>query len=168
MRRECYVVWPLYGHVLQALKEGRLEIDQGVTMLAGCWLTLPGDARIRIQRNVWLNGNLMLHAYELIEIGEFTGIGRGSLITDAIHRTSDPIMPPLAQGMELKGPTRIGRRVQIYNNVTVLGGVTVGDGAIVAPNSVVTHDVEPYTMVAGVPARIVKRAENTSSAPSTI
>jgi acetyltransferase-like isoleucine patch superfamily enzyme len=164
MRRQSYVQWPLYGHVLAALKEGRLEIDQNVTLLAGCWLALPGDARIRIGRNVYLNGNLMIHAYELIEIGEFTGIGRGSLITDAVHRTSDPSRPPLAQGMELKGPTRIGRRVQIYNNVVVLGGVTIGDGAVVGPNSVVSHDVEPYTMVAGVPARVIKRIDATDVA----
>jgi acetyltransferase-like isoleucine patch superfamily enzyme len=159
MRRQSYAQWPLYGHVLKAFKEGRLEIDEHVTLMAGCWLALPGEARIRIGRNVYLNGNLMLHAYHLVEIGDFSGIGRGSLVTDAIHRTDDPLRPPLSQGMEVKGPTRIGKRVQIFNNVAVLGGVTIGDRAVVAPNSVVTHDVPADTMVAGVPARVIKRLE---------
>jgi acetyltransferase-like isoleucine patch superfamily enzyme len=148
---------------LPALRDGRLEIGEHVTLLAGCWLSLPGGARIRIGRNVYLNGNLMVHAYELVEIGEFTGIGRGSLITDAVHRTEDPDRPPLSQGMEVRGPTRIGRRVQIFNNVAVLGGVTIGDGAVVAPNSLVTHDVEPNTMVAGVPARAIKKVSTSAA-----
>jgi galactoside O-acetyltransferase len=54
-------------------------------------------------------------------------------------------------------PILIKDRVWIGFGATVLKGVTVGEGAIVAAHSVVTHDVEPYSVVAGNPARIVRR-----------
>ena len=50
-------------------------------------------------------------------------------------------------------PVTIGDDVMIYSDVVILPGVTIGDGAVVAVRSVVTGDVEPYTVVAGVPAR---------------
>lgn len=52
--------------------------------------------------------------------------------------------------------THIGSDVWFGEFVTVQGGITIGDGAIIAARSVVTHDVPPYAIVAGVPARIIK------------
>jgi acetyltransferase-like isoleucine patch superfamily enzyme len=146
----------MYGHVLGPLKEGRLEIGRGVTFLAGCWLSLPGEGRINIGRNVWVNGNVMLHAYDLIEIGDFTMISRGTLIMDAIHRIDVPDRPFLPQPMIMKGPIRIGSNVWIGHNAAIMGGVTIGDRAIVGANSVVTRDVEPGATVGGVPARVIE------------
>jgi maltose O-acetyltransferase len=56
-------------------------------------------------------------------------------------------------------PTKIGRDVWIGANAVVLGGVTIGDGAVVAAGSVVTKDVEPGAIVVGNPARLVRRRE---------
>ena len=53
-------------------------------------------------------------------------------------------------------PPLIGPQAGVGINVTILPGVTIGEGAIVAAGSVVTHDVPPRTLAAGVPARIVK------------
>lgn len=58
-------------------------------------------------------------------------------------------------------PTLIQKRASIGSNATILCGVTVGEGAIVGAGSVVTRDVSPYTIVAGNPARILRRIENT-------
>lgn len=55
-----------------------------------------------------------------------------------------------------KEPIIIGNDVWIGNNVTVQDGITVGDGAILATSAVVTHDVPPYAIVGGVPAKIIK------------
>jgi maltose O-acetyltransferase len=55
---------------------------------------------------------------------------------------------------------RIGDDVWIGGHATILPGVTIGDGAVVAAGAVVTKDVPPYTVVAGVPARVVKKIED--------
>ena len=54
-------------------------------------------------------------------------------------------------------PIHIGKNVWIGANATVLAGVTIGDGAVVAAGAVVTKDVEPNTVVGGVPAKLLKR-----------
>ena len=59
----------------------------------------------------------------------------------------------------IKKVTVIGEFVVIFSNAVILPGVTVGDGAIVAAGSVVTKDVEPWTIVAGVPAKFIKHRE---------
>jgi virginiamycin A acetyltransferase len=56
-----------------------------------------------------------------------------------------------------KGDTVIGNDVWIGNGVTIMSGVQIGDGVIIGTNSVVTKDVEPYTIVAGNPAREIRK-----------
>ncbi|GEC16832.1 acyltransferase [Nitrobacter winogradskyi] len=57
-------------------------------------------------------------------------------------------------------PTRVGRRASIGSNATILCGISIGDGAIVGAGAVVTRDVAPGDVVAGVPARSVKSRIN--------
>lgn len=56
-----------------------------------------------------------------------------------------------------KGNTTIGNDVWIGYNATIMAGVTIGDGAIIATNSVVTKDVAPYSIVGGNPAKVIKK-----------
>ena len=56
-------------------------------------------------------------------------------------------------------PTLIQRRASIGSNATILCGITIGEGAIVGAGSVVTKDVPPYTVVAGNPARILRKLD---------
>ena len=65
--------------------------------------------------------------------------------------------PPPHSDLPLKGDTVVGNDVWIGQNVTILPGVHIGDGAIIGLNSIVTRDVEPYTIVAGNPARPVRK-----------
>ena len=65
-------------------------------------------------------------------------------------------VPPLNK-MPLKGDTIIGNDVWIGQNVTILPGVHIGDGAIIGLNSVVGSDIAPYTIVAGNPAKVIRK-----------
>ncbi len=65
--------------------------------------------------------------------------------------------PPAPADLPLRGDTVIGSDVWIGQNAVILPGVRIGDGAIIGANSVVGSDVEPYTIVAGNPARLLRR-----------
>lgn len=65
--------------------------------------------------------------------------------------------PPSFDNLPLKGDTVIGNDVWIGQNATILPGVHIGDGAIIGLNSVVGSDVEPYTIVAGNPAGVLRK-----------
>ncbi len=95
-----------------------------------------------------------------IYIGNNVLTGKSILITDNAHGSSDrkeleysPILRPLVS----KGEVRIMDNVWIGDKASILPGVTVGKGSIIAANSVVTHDVPDYCIVGGNPAKIIKR-----------
>jgi Acetyltransferase (isoleucine patch superfamily) len=66
-------------------------------------------------------------------------------------------LAPVAKELPLKGDTVVGNDVWIGQNTTILPGVHIGDGAIIGLNSVVARDVPPYTIVAGNPAKIIRK-----------
>ncbi|MBC8076121.1 MAG: hypothetical protein H7Y32_08620 [Chloroflexales bacterium] len=66
---------------------------------------------------------------------------------------------PIAQRGFRCAPVVIGRNVWVGAKATILQGVTIGDGAVVAAGAVVTRDVAAYTLVAGVPARPIRALE---------
>nr|MBP3283449.1 CatB-related O-acetyltransferase [Treponema sp.] len=65
--------------------------------------------------------------------------------------------PPDKKDLPLKGDTIIGNDVWIGQNVTILPGVHIGDGVIIGANSVVGNNVEPYTIIAGNPAKEIRK-----------
>jgi len=68
--------------------------------------------------------------------------------------TNSPLHKKHSKADSTKKPIKVGNDVWIGANVTILGGVTIGDGSIVGAGSVVTKDVEPYSVVCGVPAKL--------------
>ncbi len=128
---------------------------------------------ISIGDYTWIEEQVSIQCLTNITIGRFCGIAAGCLITDnnnhpvgvedrIAHRIRvapcGPGYPGSGNGWEISdsAPVVIGDAVWICGNSTILKGVTIGDGAIVARGSVVTKDVEPYTIVAGNPAKKVK------------
>ena len=89
-----------------------------------------------------------------ITIGAGTHIGRACSIYTHTHQTDSREVPVLESPVNT-APVVIGSDVMIYSEVVILPGITIGDGAVVAVRSVVTRDVEPYAIVAGVPAEKV-------------
>ena len=105
-------------------------------------------------------------------IGKFCAIGRGVefVMNGANHRmcsvTTYPFnimgggwekCTPRLDDLPLKGDTVVGNDVWFGQNVTVMPGVHIGDGAIIAANSVVTSDIPPYCVAGGNPCRIIRK-----------
>ena len=102
-----------------------------------------------------------------VTIGKFCSFGEGvHIIVDGEHRTdwvcNFPLSPLLMMIPEnyghptSKGDITIGNDVWVGMYSIILSGVTIGDGAVIGAGSVVTKDVKPYEIVAGVPARHIK------------
>jgi len=159
MRRRAFVRWPVHGNVLEALREGRLEIGAHALLEPDVWITAPGSARVRIGAGTFLNLGVMVAARELVEIGSHCMFANGCLITDADHRFDDPNRPVPWQGFTTKGPTRVGDNVWCGAHVVITSGVTVGERSVIGANSVVTEAIPPFSVAAGVPAKVLRRIE---------
>jgi acetyltransferase-like isoleucine patch superfamily enzyme len=159
MRRGAFARWPLQGNVLEALRDGRLEVGEGVLLEPNVWITAPDRARVRIGAGTFLNQGVMVAAQELVEIGEHCMLANGCFVSDASHRFDDPHKPVPWQGFTSKGPTRIGANCWLGAHVVVTSGVSIGERCVVGAGSVVTHDIEPLSIAAGAPARVLKRVE---------
>ena len=162
-RRGAYARWPIHGNVLEALREGRLEIGANAHFEPHVWLTAPDAARIRIGGGTFLNIAVMVAAVELVEIGEHCMFANGCFVTDGAHRFDDLGKPVPWQGFTTKGPTRIGDNVWCGANVVVTSGVTIGERCVIGANSVVTRDLPPRTICAGTPAKPLREIEYPAS-----
>jgi acetyltransferase-like isoleucine patch superfamily enzyme len=159
MRRGAFARWPLHGNVLEALREGRLQIGAHTLLEPDVWITAPGSARIRIGGGTFLNLGVMVAAAELVEIGDHCMFANGCFITDSDHRFDDPDRPVPWQGFTTQGPTRVGDNVWCGAHVVITGGVSIGERSVIGANSVVTTDIAPFSVAAGVPARVLRTIE---------
>ena len=158
-RRGAFVRWPVQGNVLEALRDGRLELGEGTLFEPGVWITAPAPARIRIGAGTFLNLGVMVAAAELVEIGDHCMFANGCFVTDASHRFDDPDKPVTWQGFTSKGPTRVGNNVWCGAHVVITSGVTIGERCVIGANSVVTTDLPPFSIAAGSPARVLRTIE---------
>jgi acetyltransferase-like isoleucine patch superfamily enzyme len=156
LRREVFVRWPVHGNVLEALRSGRLQIGAGALLEPGVWITMPGEARVKIGAGTFLNKGVMVAAEQLVEIGEHCMLANGCFVTDSSHRYDDLARPVPWQGFTTKGPTRIGDNCWLGANVVVTSGVTIGERCVIGANSVVTKDIAPFSIAAGVPAKVLR------------
>lgn len=111
--------------------------------------------KLFIGNNVIINRNVFITARDYIYIGNDVLIGQNTIINSGNHNFSNPNMPISTQGHS-SNKIIIGNDVWIGANCSVLKGVKIGDGAVIGAGSVVTKDVAPYTIVAGVPAKKIK------------
>lgn len=112
------------------------------------------DGRCVIGNHVWLGPQSFLDARDLV-IGDYVGWGPGARILGSQHTGLPADVPLIRTDLEIK-PVRIEAEADVGTSAVVLPGVTVGRGAIVGAGAVVSHDVAPYAIVAGVPARFLR------------
>jgi acetyltransferase-like isoleucine patch superfamily enzyme len=160
MRRGAFARWPVHGNVLEAMLEGRLTIGEGTLLEPHVWITAPGHARVAIGEGSFLNLGVMVASMALVEIGSHCMLANGCLVTDANHRFDDFHKPITWQGFDSKGPTRIGENAWLGAHVVVTSGVSIGERCVIGANSVVTEDIPPFSLAAGVPARVLRRIEH--------
>ncbi|HPW66874.1 MAG TPA: CatB-related O-acetyltransferase [Salinivirgaceae bacterium] len=108
------------------------------------------------------------HTNSKVKIGKFCSLAEGvTIFTGSNHNINWVTTYPLRIMLNLegkyadghpstKGDVIIGNDVWIAANVTILSGVKIGDGAVVAANSVISKDVLPYSVVGGNPQRLIK------------
>jgi acetyltransferase-like isoleucine patch superfamily enzyme len=137
--------WPL---PLVENRGGRIEVEN-CGFFSGVRLECWRGAVIRIGNGTYLNRNTEIVAAQSVTIGRDCKIARDVIIMDTDqHR--------LPSGELAVRPVEIGDRVWIGARAIVLKGVTIGHDAVIAAGSVVTRDVPPRSVAAGVPARIIR------------
>jgi len=92
-----------------------------------------------------------------VTIGDDVLMGPDVVIMTTAHQFDDPATPIRLQGHLPVRAVTIGNDVWIGTRVVILPGITIGDGAVVGAGSIVTRDVPPLTIVAGNPARVLRR-----------
>ena len=130
------------------------SLDRGVTLL--CSGAERRD-KIRIGRDTYINRGTMLDAHNKIWIGERVMVGPGCYITDSDHGMKLGV-PVKDQPMK-RGEVVIEDEAWIGAKVTVLKNVRIGRGAIIAAGAVVTKDVRPDEVVAGIPAKLMGKRD---------
>ena len=90
-----------------------------------------------------------------IKLGDNVRVAPNVQMIGGNHRFADPDTPIIRQGMDNK-PITIEDDVWVAGRAIIMAGVTVGKGAVIGAGAVVTKDVPPYAIVAGVPARVIK------------
>lgn len=116
---------------------------------------IRGAPQISIGENTHVTNRCVIDGRGGLTIGSDVLIGYESIIMTVMHRFEDPNTPIRLQG-SLKEPVVIGNDVWLGARVIVLPGVTIGDGAVVAAGAVVTRDVPPFSVAAGMPAKVIK------------
>lgn len=149
--------------MLECVSVGReVQIEREVCLTVWTAGDTGHAGSITIGDNCNLGARNHITSCNSITIGSGLLTGSDVLITDNAHGRADRAslaLPPVEREVVSKGPVRIGDNVWLGNHVCVMPGVTIGDGAVVGANSIVTHDIPPYTVCAGIPAQPLRKAE---------
>lgn len=137
-----------YRNLLDELFEDRL--DKTVSIASPVQIDYPSS--INLGKNIFINNNLKCVARGGITIEDGVMIAPGVTILTVNHDLKDHcVLIPI--------PVTIKKNAWIGANVTICLGVEIGEGDVIGAGAVVTKDVEPYTVVAGVPAKFIKNIE---------
>ena len=128
------------------------EVGDNVRFDYNIYINYPQN--IIIKNDVFIGKNAILNAYDLIVIGNHCIIAADCKLITANHRFGNLSMPIHCQGLELKS-IHLEDDVWLGYGVTVLSGVHLGKGCIVAAGAVVTKSFPAYSIIAGVPARLI-------------
>jgi len=131
-----------------------ITIGESTAIYEDAWLQAEPGGRLSIGDGVYIGRRAHFHAAGNVTIGSGCYITDEVVISDGEHdrRQLDVVTS--------RGDIRLGERVFVGNGAMILGGVTVGDGAQIAARAVVTRDVPAGSTVAGTPAKVIDRGDD--------
>lgn len=122
-------------------------------------LAPPGEVVIRLGDDVHCGYGARFVAVNGIEVGDGCTVGHGVTLADTIHdyKNAQEGQYGHETALKLGRPLRLGAACFVGNNCVIAGGITIGERAIIAPNTFVNRDVPKDTLVAGNPAKVQRR-----------
>lgn len=142
-----------------------LQIGKAAHLELGRWSWIGHGTKVRVHEGAVSIGaktvigqECTISAYQHISIGRECVIADRAMFIDFDHGVVEVERPIRLQGI-YKRDVRVGNNVWIGYGACILRGVTVGDNAIIGTNAVVTKDVPANAVVAGVPARVIRRRQ---------
>ena len=144
---------------------GRLILGRWVHLGDGTSLRCH-EGTMRIGDKIVFGRNIVVNGYLDVEIGGSCIIADMVYVTDFDHVFDDVTVPIKDQGIA-KLPVRIGSDVWLGTKATVVRGTPIGDGSVVAAHAVVTRDLPPFSVAAGVPARVIRDRRDEAAVAAT-
>jgi acetyltransferase-like isoleucine patch superfamily enzyme len=141
---------------------GLIQVGCGVTIGEMAWLNAKDDRHsgkptLTIGDGTYIGRLIQINAWRSVDIGNNVLIADRVFISDADHNFSDVAIPIRLQGDSFLGAVTLRDGCWIGIGVVILPGVTIGRNSVVAANAVVTKDVPDYAVVAGIPAKVIKK-----------
>ena len=136
---------------------GEIRLENDANISRGCILRagyrLDGPCKIHLHEGVYVGDRSFLYGVGGIEIGRFSTLAYNVGLISGNHSYNDPSIPIRFQTPKL-AKIEIGKNVWLGARVIVLAGVKIGNGSVIMAGSVVTKDVPPHSLVAGIPAKV--------------
>ncbi len=148
MLGKCWELSRYMPSEFKLLNGSFLEVKGDFTIYSGYSIFVSPGARL-VFGSGYINNKVTIDCHEKICIGNDVAISKNVTIRDSDSHQIEGEGP-------VKAPIQIGNHVWIGLNTTILKGVTIGDGAVVAAGAVVIQDVPPRAIVGGVPAKLIK------------
>jgi lipopolysaccharide O-acetyltransferase len=138
-----------------------MRLDPGVIIQRGATLSARPGSILAIGPDSRIGPDVVISVAQEVIIGRSVLTAARCYISDHNHAFADPSRPILEQGMTSPKPVRVGDGTWLGINVCILAGVTLGPNCVVAANSVVTKSFPAGSVVAGVPAQLLRGVEPT-------
>lgn len=139
-----------FAGLLKMGKHARIIVNGSFTIFDRAVIFVNDGAILKLGDNSYINSNASIHCFKEITIGNNVVISEGVSIRDSDNHILKGASSPMLGRIEIKDNVWVGL------NVTILKGVTVGEGSVIAAGAVVTTDVPSKSLVGGVPAKIIK------------
>lgn len=151
------IIKVLHKLIVFRLYRYRLKKQKRVIISPGCTIEFPNS--LFFDHSVYVGPNAFWSAGGVIEVEKNVIFGPNSVILTENHDHTSKDWAPYS-GLNIKKKVYIKKDVWIGMNVMIMPGVTIGENVVVAAGSVVTKSVDPHSIIAGNPARVVSKKDS--------